>query len=112
MGETGRFRRFHATEIAEIAERSYKLDITWLQDESLETSDDLSDPQDLATEAITALEAIGGDRREILALIEQEEESKPESSGIMLGVIGSRFRQGSLFHGLPSTCSQRSRCFG
>lgn len=70
LGETGRFRRFHATEIAE---RSYKLDITWLKDESLESSDDLPDPQDLATEAITELEAIVGDLREIVALIEQEE---------------------------------------
>ena len=68
--ETDRFRRFHATAIAE---RSYKLDITWLKDESLESSDDLPDPQDLATEAITALEAIVGDLREIVALIEQEE---------------------------------------
>ena len=70
LGETGRFRRFHATEITE---RSYKLDITWLKDESLESSDDLPDPQDRATEAITELEAIVGDLREIVALIEQEE---------------------------------------
>lgn len=73
LGETGRFRKFHATEIAE---RSYKLDITWLKDESLESSDDLPDPQDLATEAITELEAIVGDLREIVALIEQEEGAK------------------------------------
>ena len=70
LGETGRFRRFHATEIAE---RSDKLDITWLKDDSLESSDDLPEPQDLAAEAITELEAIVGDLREIVALIEQEE---------------------------------------
>ena len=70
LGETGRFRKFHATEIAE---RSYKLDITWLKDESLESSDELPEPQDLATEAITELEAIVGDLREIVALIEREE---------------------------------------
>jgi hypothetical protein len=34
----------------------------------------LPDPQDLATEAITELEAIVGDLREIVALIEREEE--------------------------------------
>ncbi len=67
LGQTG---RFHASEIAE---RSYKLDITWLKDESLESGDDLPDPQDLATEAITELEAIVGDLREIVALIEQQE---------------------------------------
>lgn len=70
LGETGRFRRFSVTEIAE---RSYKLDITWLKDDSLENSDELPDPQDLATEAITELEAIVGDLREIVALIELEE---------------------------------------
>jgi type I restriction enzyme M protein len=70
LGETGRFRKFHITEIKE---RAYKLDITWLKDESLESSDDLPDPQDLATEAITELEAIVGDLREIVSLIEQEE---------------------------------------
>lgn len=70
LGETGRFRKFHITEIKE---RAYKLDITWLKDESLESSDDLPEPQDLATEAITELEAIVGDLREIVSLIEQEE---------------------------------------
>jgi type I restriction enzyme M protein len=70
LGETGRFRKFHITEIKE---RAYKLDITWLKDESLESSDDLPDPQDLASEAITEMEAIVGDLREIVSLIEQEE---------------------------------------
>lgn len=70
LGKAGRFRRFHATEIAE---RSYKLDITWLKDESLESSDELPGPLDLATEAITELEAIVSDLREIVALIEKEE---------------------------------------
>ncbi|MFN9437241.1 MAG: N-6 DNA methylase [Planctomycetota bacterium] len=70
LGETGRFRKFHITEIKE---RAYKLDITWLKDESQESSDDLPDPQDLASEAITELEAIVGDLREIVSLIEQEE---------------------------------------
>jgi len=70
LGETGRFRRYAATDIAE---RAYKLDITWLKDDSLENSDELPDPQDLATEAITELEAIVGDLREIVALVEAEE---------------------------------------
>jgi type I restriction enzyme M protein len=70
LGEEGRFRKFH---VSEIQQRDYKLDITWLKDESLESSDELPDPQDLATEAITELEAIVGDLREIVALIEKEE---------------------------------------
>ncbi|MFO0911494.1 MAG: class I SAM-dependent DNA methyltransferase [Pirellulales bacterium] len=70
LGPEGRFRKFSASEIAE---RDYKLDITWLKDDSLESSDDLPEPQDLATEAITELEAIVGNLREIVALIEREE---------------------------------------
>ena len=67
LGETG---RFHATEIAE---RSYKLDITWLKDNSLESSDELPDPQDLAAAAITELEAVVDDLKEIVALVERAE---------------------------------------
>ena len=69
LGETGRFRKFH---ISEIAERSYKLDLTWLKDESLESSDDLPEPTELAGEAIKELEAVVSDLREIMALIELE----------------------------------------
>jgi type I restriction enzyme M protein len=59
-GETGRFRKFH---ISDIKERGYKLDVTWLKDDSL----------DLAAEAITELEAVVDDLREIVALVEKEE---------------------------------------
>lgn len=44
-----------------------------MKDESLENSDDLPDPQDLAVEAITELEAVVDDLREIVALVEKEE---------------------------------------
>jgi len=70
LGEEGRFRRFS---LSEVKERGYKLDITWLRDESLEDSDDLPEPQDLAGEAITELEAAIADLREIVALVEKEE---------------------------------------
>lgn len=70
LGETGRFRRFSREEIKA---RGYKLDVTWLKDDSLEDSDDLPEPQDLAAEAITELEAVVDDLREIIALVEKEE---------------------------------------
>jgi type I restriction enzyme M protein len=70
LGEERRFRRFH---ISQIKERGYKLDVTWLRDESLEDSDELPEPQDLASEAITELEAVVDDLREIVGLIEKEE---------------------------------------
>ncbi|MBI5056128.1 MAG: N-6 DNA methylase [Nitrospirae bacterium] len=69
-GEGGRFRKFH---VDEIKERNFKLDITWLKDESLEDSDGLPDPQDLASEAITELEAMVDDLRDIVSLVEKEE---------------------------------------
>jgi type I restriction enzyme M protein len=65
-----RFRKFH---LSEIKERSYKLDITWLKDESLEDSDELPEPQDLATEAVTELETVVDDLREIIELLDKEE---------------------------------------
>jgi type I restriction enzyme M protein len=52
LGEEGRFRRF---KLADIKQRSYKLDITWLKDESLEDSSDLPEPQELATEATVVI---------------------------------------------------------
>jgi type I restriction enzyme M protein len=70
LGEAGRFRKFH---ISEVKERDYKLDITWLKDESLEDSDDLPEPQDLAADAITELEAVVDELREIIKLVEKEE---------------------------------------
>jgi len=70
LGKDGRFRAFG---IKEIADFSYKLDVTWLKDESLEDSDELPEPQDLAAEAITELESVVDDLREIMALIEKEE---------------------------------------
>jgi type I restriction enzyme M protein len=70
LGEQGRFRKFHITDIKK---RDYKLDITWLKDESLEDADELPEPQDLAAEAITELEAVVDDLRDIVALLEKEE---------------------------------------
>jgi type I restriction enzyme M protein len=70
-GEAGRFRRFH---ISDIKDRGYKLDITWLKDESLEDANNLPEPQDLATEAITELEAVVDDLREMVQMIESNGE--------------------------------------
>jgi type I restriction enzyme M protein len=69
-GETGRFRKFN---IAEIKKRDYRLDVTWLRDESLDEDDELLEPQDLAAEGIAELEAVVNDLREIVALIQMAE---------------------------------------
>jgi type I restriction enzyme M protein len=69
LGNDGRFRKFP---LRAIKERGYKLDVTWLKDESLEENGDLPEPQDLASEAITELEAVVDDLREIIDLLEKE----------------------------------------
>ncbi len=71
LGAEGRFRRFN---IKEIKDREYKLDITWLKDDSLEDSDELPEPQDLASEAITELEAVVDSLREIVTELENNGE--------------------------------------
>jgi type I restriction enzyme M protein len=71
LGTEGRFRRFN---IQEIKGRGYKLDITWLKDESLEDSDELPEPQVLASEAITELEAVVDSLKEIVAELESNGE--------------------------------------
>lgn len=59
-------------------ERDYKLDITWLKDETMEDADDLPEPHVLASEAITELEAVVDDLRDILGLIEMNGEEGTE----------------------------------
>lgn len=68
--ESERFHRFH---ISDIKKRDYKLDITWIKDESLEDSDDLPEPDFLASEAIAEFEAVVDELREIISLIEKDE---------------------------------------
>jgi type I restriction enzyme M protein len=67
QGESGRFRCFS---VDEIKQRNYKLDITWLKDESVEDANSLPEPSELATEAITELKAMMDDLSEILTLLE------------------------------------------
>lgn len=70
LGNEGWFRKF---KLSDVRARGYKLDIAWLKDESLEDSDELAEPQDLAAEAIAELEAVIGVLREIADLAEREE---------------------------------------
>jgi type I restriction enzyme M protein len=67
--ERERFKRFS---LAEIKERGYKLDITWLKDESLDDADSLPEPQDLVTEAVAELEAVVDELKEIMVLLDEK----------------------------------------
>ena len=70
LGEEGRFRNFS---LSQIKDRNYNLDITWLKDENLEDPNSLPDPQVLAADAITELNACVDELQEILTLIEAED---------------------------------------
>ena len=72
--KTERFKRFS---IEEIRKRDYNLDIFWLKDETLEDADDLPEPDELAGEAITHLEAaINGLQEVLFHLNENNDESR------------------------------------
>ena len=69
QGDAGRFRGFP---LSAIKGRNYRLDITWLPDESFEENGELPEPADLATEAITELEAVIDDLKDIIDQLDQE----------------------------------------
>lgn len=54
QGEDGRFRCF---DLSEIRKREYNLDISWLRDESVTHADELPEPEEIAAEIITSIEA-------------------------------------------------------
>ncbi|HEY3318937.1 MAG TPA: class I SAM-dependent DNA methyltransferase [Planctomycetota bacterium] len=65
-----RWRKFH---ISEVKERDFKLDgFKWLKEESLEDADDLPEPEELATDAISELEFAVGELEEVLKLLDTE----------------------------------------
>ena len=68
LGMEGRFRKFN---ISDIRERDYKLDITWIRDESIEDANDLPETDVLVSEAITELEAVVDNLKDILLMIEE-----------------------------------------
>lgn len=67
--ETERFRRFG---IDEIKKRDYKLDgFKWIKDESLDDADDLGEPEEIITEAVTQLSAAIEELNHVLKLLEK-----------------------------------------
>ena len=64
--KTERFKKFA---VDEIKKRNYNLDIFWLKDDSLEDAADMPEPEELAGEAITHLEAAINGLQEIMVLL-------------------------------------------
>src|SRR5262249_1021389 len=70
-----RWRKFH---ISEVKERDFKLDgFKWLKDESLEDGDDLAEPEELVTDAISELESAVEELTAVISVLENGN-SKPE----------------------------------
>ena len=66
---TERFKKFS---IEEIKKRDYNLDIFWLKDETLEDAENLPEPDELAGEAITHLEAAISGLQEVVMHLGEE----------------------------------------
>ena len=63
--------RWRSFDISVIKEHEFKLDgLKWLRDESLEDGDDLPDPEELATDAISELESAVEELNSILVMLE------------------------------------------
>ena len=66
--ESERFRKFS---IAEVKAKDFKLDgFKWLKDDDIEDSDELPEPEELATDAIAALEGAVEELNAVLAALE------------------------------------------
>jgi type I restriction enzyme M protein len=67
--------RWRSFSIDEISQREFKIDsLKWLKDETLDAGDGLFEPEELAQEAISELEAALGDLRQTLIKLEVEAE--------------------------------------
>ena len=60
-------------DVDEVKKREFKLDgFKWLKEENAEDSDELPEPEELATDAMTELKAVFADLEQVLQLLEQE----------------------------------------
>ena len=65
--------RWRSFPIIEVKERDFKIDsLKWLKDESLDNTDELPEPDELATDAIAELESAVEDLNTIIRLLENE----------------------------------------
>jgi type I restriction enzyme M protein len=66
--------RWRCFQIDEIRGRDYKIDsLKWLKDESLDDGEELGEPDELATDAISELESAISDLRSIIELVQEGE---------------------------------------
>jgi type I restriction enzyme M protein len=68
--------RWHSFAIKEVKDRDFKIDsLKWLKDESLDDADELPEPEELATDAISELETAVEELNAIIGLLENSDEA-------------------------------------
>jgi type I restriction enzyme M protein len=71
LGEDGRFRCFSREDIAK---RGDNLDIYWLRDESLQSGENLPEPDEIAAEIFQRLQSATDEMEALMLLLENEED--------------------------------------
>lgn len=84
QGEEGRFRCFTREQITK---RGENLDISWLRDESLQSRDDLPEPEVIATEIMEKLRVATKEMEALMVLLEGEEAAAPVSASVGLPTV-------------------------
>ncbi|PSB27054.1 N-6 DNA methylase [Stenomitos frigidus] len=84
QGEEGRFRCFLREAIAK---RGENLDLSWLRDESLQSGDDLPEPEVIATEIMEKLRLATKEMESLLVLLEGEEAPEAVSASVGLPIV-------------------------
>ena len=84
QGEEGRFRCFSREDIAK---RGENLDISWLRDESLQSGDDLPEPEVIATEIMEKLRIATKEMEALIVLLEGEEAAEAVSASVGLPTV-------------------------
>ncbi|UBF30511.1 type I restriction-modification system subunit M (plasmid) [Kovacikia minuta CCNUW1] len=84
QGEEGRFRCFTREQIIK---RGENLDISWLRDESLQSGDDLPEPEVIATEIMEKLRIATKEMEALMVLLEGEEAAEAVSASVGLPTV-------------------------
>lgn len=84
QGEAGRFRRFTREEIAK---RGENLDISWLRDESLQSADNLPEPEVIGAEILEKLQIATKEMEALMVLLEGEAAAEAVSQSVGLPPI-------------------------
>jgi type I restriction enzyme M protein len=83
--------RWRSFTIAEVKERDYKIDsLKWLKDESLDEFDPDIEPQELAADAMTELEAAVADLNAIVTMLENDNGNGKNSKQARPAIAGRK----------------------